>query len=90
MDDVKKEISALLVRLAAPSPQNKEGVEAMALFHVTQVAAAFESAPHRIDKRMAVLHHFWIESVPWCSGLSKELEKVLIMYGEAAEKKSAL
>ncbi len=90
MDDVKREICALLVRLEALSLQNKEGVEAMALFHVTQVAAAFESAPHRIDKRMAALHRFWIESVPWCSGLSKELEKVLIMYGEAAEKKSVL
>lgn len=39
-----------------------------------------------MDSRVFQLKHFWLQSVPWCSNLSKEIEKIVILYDEYAEK----
>ena len=31
------------------------------------------------------LRQFWLDSVPWCSELSRGLEKIIIMYEEQAD-----
>ena len=36
--------------------------------------------------QVAGLRQFWLHSVPWCSQLSKSLEKVLMVYDELAER----
>ena len=85
MDELKKEIQELISSIEKPG-SNEGDVDAIGLFHLKQVAEALEYKPHRLGSRIARLNRFWMDSVPWCSRLSKELEKVLIMYSEATEK----
>ncbi len=59
--------------------------EAAALVHLRAVARSLSGPPHRLENRIAELRRFWLESVPWCSPLSKELEKVIILHSEAVE-----
>jgi len=31
------------------------------------------------------LRQFWLDSVPWCSDLSRDVEKIIMMYGDLAD-----
>jgi len=37
------------------------------------------------DQHMDQLRRFWLNAVPWCSELSREIEKILIQYEENKE-----
>jgi len=39
-----------------------------------------------MEERIFQLKNFWFQSVPWCSNLSKEIEKIVIQYNEYAER----
>lgn len=59
--------------------------EAAALVYLRAIARSLSGPPHRLESRIAELRRFWLESVPWCSPLSKDLEKIIILYSEAVE-----
>ena len=59
--------------------------EAAALVHLRGLSRSLSGAPHRLESRIAELRRFWLESVPWCSPLSKDLEKLIILCSEAVE-----
>lgn len=41
-----------------------------------------------MDACATLLKQFWLDSIPWCSQLSKDVEKVLILYDEYFEEVS--
>ena len=86
MDRLKEEIRLLRTRLEAmqPLPGSAE-YTVMGLLH--NLSAAAERTP---DIRLLVpqireLEHFWLHSVAWCSTLSKDIEKILIVQEEVSE-----
>ena len=39
----------------------------------------------KADQCIAKINDFWLNTVPWCSDLSRDIEKVLIQYEEFKE-----
>ncbi len=61
-------------------------IEKKTLRHLTALLKAFdEENKQSIESCVALLRQFWLESIPWCSELSKDVEKVLILYEECSE-----
>jgi hypothetical protein len=40
------------------------------------------------DAVFGELRQFWLDSVPWCSDLSRDVEKIMILYEELADRAS--
>ena len=82
MDEWIKSLKALIRQLDnSPSVQNS--VEQTSLRLLKAVMAAVEEGDTvRVARRVATLKAFWLESVAWCSQLSKDMEKMLIQYEE--------
>jgi len=57
--------------------------EAAARAHLRAAVRSISGSPRRLEGRIADLRRFWLESVPWCSPLSKDLEKIITLYSEA-------
>lgn len=81
--ELQREIRDTVERLGQVAETGR--IEAAALGHLRAVARCISGAPHRLESRIADLRRFWLESVPWCSPLSKDMEKIIILYSEAAE-----
>lgn len=84
MNELKAELRSMIARLEE-NPATEDGLEAGALFHLVRLAAAIDSPPDRRTRTVAELRKFWLGSVPWCSPLSKDLEKILILYDEVSD-----
>jgi hypothetical protein len=82
-DELEKETRSLLSDLAksAPDPESSEGV---AVEYLKCLLAGSENHPAQVD--FSDLKRFWLESVPWCSELSKRMEKLITMYDEVIDK----
>lgn len=82
MNEIIIAIRSLVERLAA-MPLNEQCIEAQALALLTdlegEIAARNTSSMARCH---AQLNAFWMQRVPWCSSLSKELEKLIIQMEE--------
>lgn len=86
MDEPTKTIHGLIERIDA-TPHDGQGVESQAHAHLTRLLSAMTTGNHLATERcIARLHHFWLESVPWCMPLSKDLEKLLIQLEEQERK----
>ncbi len=60
-----------------------ESTEGGALALLKQLMHAVENQDQQqMEMHFMELKSYWLESVPWCSGLSKEIEKLLMMYEE--------
>ena len=57
-------------------------IEAQAAYYLERLMAADEET---LDREFADLKQFWLSSVDWCSELSKQLEKLIILYEELRE-----
>ena len=76
------DIQHLVDRLAA-LPQAEHGIEAQALTLLVPMQQALETCDtSAVARYEARLRTFWLQRVPWCSSLSRELEKVLIQLAE--------
>jgi len=78
MDELREEIAALLNQLNK-SDINGSAVERQTISHLKHLVAADETA---FDQGLADLKQFWLSSVDWCSELSKQIEKLIIMHEE--------
>ena len=76
MEALRQEIVALKDRLEK-SDINASPVEQQTLHHLSRLATANEKA---LEGGLADLKQFWLSSVDWCSELSKQIEKLIIMY----------
>ena len=81
MDKLKKEIAALIEQLEK-SDINGSAIERQTLHHLTRLVAADETA---FDQNLADLKQFWLSSIDWCSELSKQIEKLIIIYEDPVD-----
>lgn len=83
MNEFRKEIFALidkLEKMIAPD----ESSEGITLGYLKGLAAASENSNDSgaLATGIADLEQFWATSVNWCSELSKDIEKIIILYRE--------
>ena len=76
MKALREEIVALKNRLEK-SVITGSPVERQALDHLSLLAEADDKA---LARGLADLEQFWLSSIDWCSELSKQIEKLIIMY----------
>jgi len=83
MHELKKEIAALIEKLDKSNPIDSS-TEQITTSHLKGLLAAMENAddPITLAPRFADLEQFWLSSVAWCSQLSKDVEKIIIIYQE--------
>jgi len=81
MDALRKEIISLIDRLEK-SDRIGNAVENQAIRHLKRIIGADEKT---LGIYLADLKQFWTASVDWCSELSKQLEKLIIMYEDSVE-----
>lgn len=80
------ETRRLVDRLKLFPGEDKDGMESSLLeYLVPLLAAASSEEVPAMDNGIFELRHFWLRYVPWCSTLSKDIEKILILYDEYAE-----
>jgi len=86
MDRLREEIRCLRTKLEAlqPLPGSTEHT-VIGLLH--NLSAAVEKSPdvRLLAPQILELEHYWLHSVAWCSALSKEIEKILIVQEELSD-----
>lgn len=83
---LRHEIHALATRLEKAFPQPGSIEDSTLVRLRTLCAAADEARKARdLDPHFAELRQYWLDSIDWCSQLSKEIEKLLIMQEELAD-----
>jgi hypothetical protein len=83
MDELIKEIVVLIDKLErANSPEGS--AEQITLSHLRGLMTALEHTVAISELKPGVLdlEQFWLSSVAWCSQLSKDIEKIIIIYQE--------
>ena len=78
MDNLREEIAALIDQLKK-SDINASAVEHQTILLLNRLVEADETA---FDQSLAELKQFWLSSIDWCSELSKQIEKLIIMHEE--------
>lgn len=83
MTALHKEIIALVDKLERADPIEGSTWQ-ITINHLKGLMAAAENAEDNseIAARFDDLEQFWASSVAWCSELSKDIEKVIILYKE--------
>ena len=62
------------------------GYEAKTLVYLKRLKMmALTGDTDRLESDIRQLKQFWLTSVPWCSALSKDLAKILMMHEELSE-----
>ena len=79
-DEIKNEIQSLIDFLKTSHP-DAESTESAAIEYLT-CALKNCKAPDNLNADMDRLKRFWMESIPWCSELSKQIERIIILYDE--------
>ena len=83
MNELHNEILALIGKLEN-SVAPKGSTEYFALSHLKKMVAVTENIEDArvLEAWIADLEQFWASSVAWCSELSKDIEKIIIIYRE--------
>jgi len=83
MNELIKEIGALIQKLER-SNLLVDSTEHITLNHLKKLVTAAENTEGTpaLKRGFADLEQFWASSVDWCSELSKDLEKIIIMHRE--------
>lgn len=77
-----KAIGTLISDLKHRHPE-KHDIDGQALMQLAKLLSAIEGQNRQdMDRCFEALRQFWLKSVAWCSPLSKEIERVLILYDE--------
>lgn len=84
-DELKNELEVFLAELVKSNP-DQESAEGVAVEYLKCLLAESDNRHMRID--FTDLKRFWLESVPWCSELSRRIEKLIIMNDEFMDKGS--
>ena len=86
MDELKRELDALVARLIAGDAE-VDATAAQVLPYLKTLQSAMERcrSPLGLVPTVNALRQFWMTSVPWCSGLSRDIEKIIIIHEELVE-----
>ncbi len=86
MDKLKKEIILLTDKLET-GQFGANGDEAFVLTQLKQIFREIDGSGNIqvIDGFFGQLRQFWLESIPWCSELSKNIEKLIIIHEESKD-----
>ena len=81
MDELRKAIRDLLAKLEQANP-GKGSVERYSIILLRRLAgiAGRTTCAADLDNVIDGLRGFYIRSVPWCSELSRDIEKLLIIH----------
>lgn len=83
MDNLIETISEVIDHLSSTVVE-PNSVEAQSLTHLSNLLAAIQNSNQIVtDQCGAQLRNLWLSRVPWCSNLSRSLEKILILYDES-------
>ena len=83
MEDLRQAIRSLIRRMElAPAPAGS--VEALTLDRLHELYAAAERAQQagELGPLFGELRQFWQDSIDWCSQLSKDIERLVILHDE--------
>lgn len=85
MEMLRQEMHSLVAKLesAFPQPGSIEDVTLDRLRTLCGVADQAREAAE-LNDRFVELRQYWLDSIDWCSQLSKEIEKLLIIQEELA------
>ena len=77
---------AALIRKLETTTLSIGGVEAVTLERLRLLHAAVEKSQHAIELSplFQELEQFWLDSIDWCSQLSRDIERLLILQEELA------
>lgn len=82
---LKNEMGALIHKLEN-GMAGEDRIAALVLTRLKSLLREIESGNIGSNDRVfGDLRQFWLDSVPWCSELSRDVEKIIMMYGELAE-----
>ncbi len=91
MQQIKTEICALIQKLENNAFE-KETVSVSVQSHLQALLHHMEKNPEgsanqqmQMDAAYIRLRQFWLDAVPWCSELSRDVEKIIILYADRAE-----
>ena len=75
-----------LIRKLETTTLSIGGAEAVTLERLRLLYAAVEKSQHAIELNplFQELKQFWLESIDWCSQLSRDIERLLILQEELA------
>ena len=76
LDQLHKEIADLKDQLEK-SDLIGNAIEERATYYLNRLTAADKTT---LDREFADLKQFWLSSIDWCSELSKQIEKLIIMH----------
>jgi hypothetical protein len=83
MESLRQEIRAMMRQLAI-APPTAGSAEEMTLNRLQTLCKAAERAQHprELTPLLMELRQFWLHSIDWCSQLSKDIERLIILYDE--------
>ena len=81
MAEINKTVSNL--KAANPGHQSPEQIALSYLEAISQKGKSISNISE-LDPIISELRLFWLNSVAWCSQLSKDIEKIIIIYEESA------
>ena len=85
MKRLQEEIRFLTTKLTEshPVPGSIEEMALALLRHLERAANSVQDV-RRLDRHIRSLEDFWLHHVPWCSVLSKDIERIIILYEDVA------
>lgn len=85
MESLRKEIFSLITRLEGNlAPLGHIESQAVVRLRALQAVAEKATAAGELTPEIMALRQFWLDSVDWCSQLSRDIEKLLIIQEELA------
>jgi uncharacterized coiled-coil protein SlyX len=85
MERLRQEMRLLVAKLESAFPQ-PGSIEAATLDRLRTLCGIADQAREaaELNDRFVELRQYWLDSIDWCSQLSKEIEKLLIVQEELA------
>ena len=83
MVELRPELTALIARLERGRlPAGSPEAQALRLLRDIEEVIAGDAGPQQIAQAFDVLRNWWLTSVAWCSALSRQIEKLMIIFDE--------
>jgi chromosome condensin MukBEF ATPase and DNA-binding subunit MukB len=85
MEQLRHELDKLIAKLAPhrPAADSQEGRALQYLQTIQKLALGKARSAERAAAFVA-LRQFWLHSIAWCSALSRDIEKLIIIYEESS------
>ena len=86
MEELERELENLILKLAQGCPA-EASCEGQTLIHLRHIRSLVEDdgRPAELAEAFASLKQFWQASIAWCSELSRDVERLIIVYTDLAE-----